>query len=294
MSAPPAPPVGGSPYVLLIVAFTGLALILAGLYTLMPSASNALVAAENEEGGNAAEEEEDEQQEHAAAEEEEEMPEGLSKREKKKWLKAQAKKKAAAAREADSNARLSKQAARDAKYRKRDEEREAREREEEKKEAAAEEEREAVEAAEFDEWKTMFSVDGEGETAAAADEASLLTKFETLIKSRKVVILEDLAADFKMSGQAVRERLEALIEMKRLDGVLDDRGKFIYITPEEFDAVAAYVHEQGRISVSALAAASNSLVRLTPDEAAVAALEMDAVEADDDEAAGAADGVQAK
>ena len=171
MYAPPAPFVGGSPYVLLIVAFTGLALFLAGLYTLMPSAEGA---------------------------------------------------------------------------------------------------------------------------TAAADEASLLTKFETLIKSRKVVILEDLAADFKMSGQAVRERLEALIEMKRLDGVLDDRGKFIYITPEEFDAVAAYVHEQGRISVSALAAASNSLVRLTPDEAAVAALEMDAVEADDDEAAGAADGVQAK
>ena len=46
MYAPPAPFVGGSPYVLLIVAFTGLALFLARLYTLMPSAEGATAAAD--------------------------------------------------------------------------------------------------------------------------------------------------------------------------------------------------------------------------------------------------------
>ena len=46
MNAPPAPFVGGSPYVLLIVAFTGLALFLARLYTLMPSAEGATAAAD--------------------------------------------------------------------------------------------------------------------------------------------------------------------------------------------------------------------------------------------------------
>ena len=236
---------------------TGLALILAGLYTFTRggASSTALV----EEGGAEDGGKKKEGRRAAAGEggaddsddSDDEMPDGLSKKERKKWAKARDKKRAALAREQDADARLSKQASRDAKYRKRDEEREAREREEEEQAAAAAAAAAADAAKEFDEWKTMFSVDGTGETAAdAVDEESLLTKFETHIKQRKVVILEDLATDFKMSGQAVRERLDALIEMGRLDGVLDDRGKFIYITPAEFDAVAAYVKEEGRVSVS--------------------------------------------
>lgn len=53
-------------------------------------------------------------------------------------------------------------------------------------------------------------------------------------------------------------------------GVIDDRGKFIYITPEEMAAVAQYIKERGRVSIAELAQASNSLINLQPDSRAVA------------------------
>lgn len=53
-------------------------------------------------------------------------------------------------------------------------------------------------------------------------------------------------------------------------GVIDDRGKFIYITPEEMAAVAQYIKQRGRVSIAELAQASNSLINLQPDSQAVA------------------------
>lgn len=53
-------------------------------------------------------------------------------------------------------------------------------------------------------------------------------------------------------------------------GVIDDRGKFIYITPEEMAAVAQYIKQRGRVSIAELAQASNSLINLQPESQAVA------------------------
>ena len=51
----------------------------------------------------------------------------------------------------------------------------------------------------------------------------------------------------------------------RLTGVIDDRGKFIYITMEELEAVSKYMKQHGRVSISDLAQSSNRLINLTPD-----------------------------
>jgi hypothetical protein len=45
-------------------------------------------------------------------------------------------------------------------------------------------------------------------------------------------------------------------------GVMDERGKFIYISKDEMEAVAAYIRRNGRISIAALAAQSNDLIDL--------------------------------
>lgn len=50
----------------------------------------------------------------------------------------------------------------------------------------------------------------------------------------------------------------------RLSGVMDDRGKFIYISQEEMKAVADYVKRQGRVSISHLASKSNQFIDLEP------------------------------
>lgn len=53
-------------------------------------------------------------------------------------------------------------------------------------------------------------------------------------------------------------------------GVIDDRGKFISITPAELDSVADFIRQRGRVSISELAQASNSLINLTPKSSSAA------------------------
>jgi hypothetical protein len=45
-------------------------------------------------------------------------------------------------------------------------------------------------------------------------------------------------------------------------GVMDERGKFIYISRHEMEAVAAYIRTKGRISIAQLAAQSSDLIDL--------------------------------
>lgn len=50
----------------------------------------------------------------------------------------------------------------------------------------------------------------------------------------------------------------------RLSGVMDDRGKYIYISQEEMKAVADYIKREGRVSISHLANMSNKFIDLEP------------------------------
>lgn len=47
--------------------------------------------------------------------------------------------------------------------------------------------------------------------------------------------------------------------------MIDDRGKFIYITMEELEAVAKFIRQNGRVSIAELAESSNRLITLDPD-----------------------------
>eukprot|EP00112_Aurelia_sp_Birch-Aquarium-sp1_P001099 Seg1113.4 transcript_id=Seg1113.4/GoldUCD/mRNA.D3Y31 product="hypothetical protein" protein_id=Seg1113.4/GoldUCD/D3Y31 len=75
-------------------------------------------------------------------------------------------------------------------------------------------------------------------------------------------MLEELASHFDLRVQEAIQRLEDLQEMGRLTGVMDDRGKFIYISQEELEDVARYVKQRGRVAISDLAEASSSLISL--------------------------------
>merc|ERR1711872_1106300 len=84
------------------------------------------------------------------------------------------------------------------------------------------------------------------------------------IKDEKVVVLEELAATFSLKTQDVINRIQALQEEGSLTGVIDDRGKFIYISMEELEAVVKFIRQRGRISLSELAESSNQLISLIP------------------------------
>ncbi|KAG6546850.1 hypothetical protein Mapa_011703 [Marchantia paleacea] len=148
--------------------------------------------------------------------------------------------------------------------RQRDEEREAEERRKEEEAAQQKLREEEAANAEFDKWKNAFSVDTEGtqEQDVQEEGQGLLNDFVEYIKKHKCVGLEDLAAEFNLRTQDCINRVLALEQMGRISGVMDDRGKFIYISPEEMRAVAEYIKRLGRVSIAHLARKSNEFIDL--------------------------------
>ena len=192
--------------------------------------------------------------------------------------------------EESENARAQREAIKEREAEK-DEKRKAREDAKEAKEKAREErEREEREAAEkrkqeeLEKWSTMFSVEETGEDATAAEEdEGRLGRFVAQLKTSKVSVLEELASEFGMKVHDVLDRLMALEAMGHVTGVIDERGKFIFITSEEMRAVASFVTRKGRVRISTLAQESNRLIDLTPKKRVEEAEDADA-EADGDTA----------
>ncbi|CAA3026201.1 DDRGK domain-containing 1 [Olea europaea subsp. europaea] len=121
----------------------------------------------------------------------------------------------------------------------------------------------------------------EEEAAAALSLTSgkgLLFDFMEYIKNHKCIPLEDIDAEFKLRTQVAPifllmqygfwlmrdciNRITSLENMGRLSGVMDDRGKYIYISLEEMKAVADYIKHEGRVSISHLASKSNQFLDL--------------------------------
>lgn len=151
------------------------------------------------------------------------------------------------------------------KRREQEEERLEKEREEEEKRLKEEQEKKEYE--EYLKLKEQFTVDEEGQDAAQSDlnSENLLLEFVNYIKEAKIVVLEDLAAEFKLKTQDVINRVNLVQEMGILTGVMDDRGKFIYISEEELLKVKKFIEQRGRVSITELAKHSNELINLKPN-----------------------------
>lgn len=64
--------------------------------------------------------------------------------------------------------------------------------------------------------------------------------------------------------------------MGRINGVVDDRGKYIYITAAEMGRVTEFIKKQGRVNMAALAKESNKLINLNSSaDAATEGMKLD-------------------
>ena len=66
-----------------------------------------------------------------------------------------------------------------------------------------------------------------------------------------------------MKTQDAIDRLQKLVADGTLTGVIDDRGKFIYISRAEMESVAKFIRQRGRVSLTDLAENSNQLIELS-------------------------------
>ncbi|XP_059622560.1 DDRGK domain-containing protein 1 [Phlebotomus argentipes] len=184
----------------------------------------------------------------------------------KKRAKLEAKAEKKAQREAELRVReerKKKDAVLEEERRKADEKEREEERAREEAEKRAQEERERREHEEYLKLKATFDVEEEG-FEEGEDQENLLRDFVEYIERNKVVVLEDLATQFKLKTQAVIDRITDLKAEGTLTGVIDDRGKFIFISESELKAVAKFIRQRGRVSIAELAECSNTLINLVP------------------------------
>lgn len=140
------------------------------------------------------------------------------------------------------------------------------EEEKEEQERLAREEKQRQEHEAYLKLAENFEVEEEGyDPDQDVDSDEKLVQFIAYIHEQKVVLLEHLAAQFKMKTKDVVDRIQQLIASGSLVGIIDDRGKFISITPEELESVAKFVRQRGRVTVDELVVNSNKLINLKPE-----------------------------
>ncbi|CBZ56193.1 Hypothetical coiled coil protein, related [Neospora caninum Liverpool] len=153
-------------------------------------------------------------------------------------------------------------------YRLRQLEREKERLRKEAEEKRKEEEKRKREEDEYNQWKATFAVEGSGEMVRNDEEENReLERFIDFIKVHKLTELDDVAAEFGLLTKDVVQRIRSLEETGRLSGILDDRGKYVYITEQELNAVAEFLKCTGRIhKVKDLVPACNRIIRLRPTD----------------------------
>lgn len=150
------------------------------------------------------------------------------------------------------------------KYRKKWAEREAKDRAEMEAAAAARAERRRLEDKQRGTRRGLFG----GKEASSADETSAneseeaLVAFADEIKTKKVVVLEELAAKFGLRTADAVRRVRMLEAEGRITGIMDDRGTFIYVSREEMERVAAFITEKGRVRIAELTRESAEILGL--------------------------------
>lgn len=136
---------------------------------------------------------------------------------------------------------------------------------EKKEEERLAEEMERRQQEEFEAWKDQMEVEDDGGAAKTPEQLEAeLEQFVQSVKQQKVILLEALASEWNLTVTQVLERLAELETAGRLCGVVDERGMYIYVTPEELEALANFIQTKGRISISRLAEASTRLINLEP------------------------------
>lgn len=140
------------------------------------------------------------------------------------------------------------------------------EEEREEQERLAREEQAKKEHEAYLEMAATFEVEEEGyDPDQDVEGEDKLAQFINYVNEQKVVLLEQLAAHFKMRTKDVIDRIQQLVANGSLVGIIDDRGKFISITEDELQSVAKFIRQRGRVTVDELVVNSNKLINLQPE-----------------------------
>lgn len=114
----------------------------------------------------------------------------------------------------------------------------------------------------YQQWIGHIAMESKGELGEEGRKETALKAFlvSEAPKVAKVHVLEEIASKYDVSVDKVVSTMEALIKSKEMSGVFDDRGKFIYVTEDEYQSVARFLRQRGRVSMSELIRETNRVI----------------------------------
>ena len=118
----------------------------------------------------------------------------------------------------------------------------------------------------YNQWKDMIKMGEEGEEKRNFSDENVINEFLNYIKRRKVVSLEDLSGVFKISPNELVEKLNQFEKEGRILGIIDDRGKYIYVTEKEMSMIENLFIRRGRINKMDLIKECNKIIKFEPTE----------------------------
>ncbi|KPI84160.1 hypothetical protein ABL78_6785 [Leptomonas seymouri] len=78
-----------------------------------------------------------------------------------------------------------------------------------------------------------------------------------------VLVLQAAARDLKVSVEELVHTIEQMARDGKVDGVFDDRGKYVFIAPEHFPQLAHFLRVRGRVSVQEFTRECNRIIMQT-------------------------------
>lgn len=95
-------------------------------------------------------------------------------------------------------------------------------------------------------WKTQALKTNQNDDWLCSD--ILLSCFLNFIKLKKCVNIAELSRKFQTTPQDIREKLVILEEQDMINGILDDKGNYIYLSQEEINKLCYEVENQGKVN----------------------------------------------
>lgn len=169
----------------------------------------------------------------------------------------------AAAQEAELDVKQQKKAEREARAAEREADAERREKAEADALQALREEKKTRSNAEFQQWASMISVESKGEVHVEDPNVVSKRRREALLPvliTAKIAVLDDIARSQASSIELLVSDIEALMAEGQLSGVFDDRGKFVVVEAKEYDAIARFIRQRGRVSLSEITTECNRVI----------------------------------
>jgi hypothetical protein len=118
---------------------------------------------------------------------------------------------------------------------------------------------------EYERWKGTMEI---GESGSGDQDRWILENqaenIIAVIHAERVVVLEALSARFHTSTNLLVELLTKLVKERRLEGILDESGKFIHVSREDRLKIAKIVQRRGRVDISDITREANLLISLEP------------------------------